>query len=273
MKILALDTATEACSVALLLDDRIIAREMEFERGHAEHILPMVDAVLVEAGVALSGVDALAFGRGPGGFTGVRLAASVTQGLAFAAGLQVAPVSDLAAVAQRALDMEPRVDRVLVCNDARMQEVYWGCFERGAHGLATTAGLEHVGPPSTVELPAHWRVSGVKGSGAQPNELAALEKSGTASVAPGVTSPGALAGLVGVVGRGFRAYPELQSKLMPSGKDEGDVLLISETLLPRAHEIARLAVTEVAAGRMLPPDQAIPVYLRDDVARPPPSRN
>jgi tRNA threonylcarbamoyladenosine biosynthesis protein TsaB len=242
MKILALDTATEACSAALLVDGRLVAsREMEVERGHAEHILPMVDAVLAEGGVALVAVDAVAFGRGPGGFTGVRLAASVTQGLAFGASRPVVPISDLAALAQRALDLEPSIDRVLVCNDARMQEVYWACFEPDRQGLATLVGAEHVAPPELVELPPAW--------------------------------VGARAAPIGAIGRGFRAYPHLRSKLLSDGTGEPStggpsVRLISDTLLPRAHEIARLAVREIDAGRLVRPEDATPVYLRDDVARP-----
>jgi len=244
MKILALDTATEACSAALLVDGRVVAaREAEFERGHAEHILPMIDAVLAEGGVTLAGLDAVAFGRGPGGFTGVRLAASVTQGLAFAADRPVVPVSDLAAVAQRALDLESAVGRVLVCNDARMQEVYWGCFERDRQGFATLVGAEHVAPPDSVELPPGWRA--LLGTRAAP---------------------------IGAIGRGFRAYPQLRSKLLSaSTADPASVPaihLISDDLLPRAQEIARLATREIEAGRLVRPEDAIPVYLRDDVARP-----
>src|SRR5215471_10407700 len=130
MKILALDTATEGCSAALLVDGDVRVRELELARGHAERILGLVDELLAEGGITLAAMDAIAFGRGPGGFTGVRLAASVTQGLAFAAGLPVVPISDLAAVAQRAFDMELAVSRVVVCNDARMNEVYSACFER-----------------------------------------------------------------------------------------------------------------------------------------------
>ena len=104
MKILALDTATEALSVSLAIDGRQIDRYVEIDRGHAEQLLPMVEALLAEGGIALASLDAIAFGRGPGGFTGVRLAASVAQGLAFGADVGVVPISDLAAVAQRVAD-------------------------------------------------------------------------------------------------------------------------------------------------------------------------
>jgi tRNA threonylcarbamoyladenosine biosynthesis protein TsaB len=247
VKILALDTATEACSAALWVDGQMIARELEFERGHAEHILPMIDSLLAESGTALTDLDALAFGRGPGGFTGVRLAASVTQGLAFAADLPVVPVSDLAAVAQRAFDAESSVARMLVCNDARMKEVYWGCFERDAASLAVAVGPERVSPPDAVEMWPAWR------SPPDENNKEAPQS--------------ALGGAIGAAGRGFRAYPELRSKLMTS---DAGIELISDTFLPRAHEIAKLAAPEVLAGRTVAPEQAIPVYLRDDVARPQP---
>lgn len=227
MKLLALDTATESCSVALLVADRLLAREVELARGHAERILPMIDELLVEAGMSLRDLDAIAFGRGPGSFTGVRLAASITQGLAFGAGLGVVAISDLQALAQRALDEDARVTRVLVCNDARMQEVYWGCFERGSDGLALAGGPERVDPPASVELPPAW------------------------------------SNAVGL-GRGFAVYQGLRALAgvaLPDGWDR---------LLPRAVEVARLAAPELAAGRLLDPEAAVPVYLRDDVARPPP---
>src|SRR5688572_30876365 len=130
MRILALDTATEACSVALGIGDVEIERYVEVGRGHAEQILPMIQELLAEGGVTLASLDAIAFGRGPGGFTGVRLAASVAQGLAFGSGVGVVPISDLAAVAHRALADRPEAMRVLVVNDARMREVYWCAFRR-----------------------------------------------------------------------------------------------------------------------------------------------
>jgi tRNA threonylcarbamoyladenosine biosynthesis protein TsaB len=163
VKILALDTATEACSVALGIGDRTIERYTELERGHAEHILPMIDAVLAEAGVALAQLDALAFGRGPGGFTGVRLAASVAQGLAFGADLGVVPVSDLDAVAQRVAQLDPGARRALVVNDARMREVYWAEYELESTG-PRILGEERVAAPSDVTWSAapgdHWAAAG-----------------------------------------------------------------------------------------------------------------
>jgi len=114
VKVLALDTATENCSAALLINGNLRTREMLLNRGHAEHILAMVSELLADADVALQGLDAIAFGRGPGAFTGVRLAASVTQGLAFGAAVRVVPVSNLQALAQRVLLQEPTAARVLV---------------------------------------------------------------------------------------------------------------------------------------------------------------
>ena len=234
MRILALDTATEHCSAALLLDERLLQREQRLERGHAAAILPMVDALLREGGVGLRSLDAIAFGRGPGAFTGVRLAVSVTQGLAFGAGVPVVPVSDLRALAQRVLDESAVVGRVLVCADARMHEVYWACFERSSEGFAHAFGKERVGPPAEVRLPDGWT---------------SLEPAGAVESPP----PGQLAG----VGTGFAAYPELRSGL-PLDTCRVD-------LFPRAAEIARLAVPEVVARRFIAPEQALPVYLRDEV--------
>lgn len=236
MRILALDTATESCSAALLLDGRLLQREQRLERGHAEAILPMVDALLGEEGIALSALDAIAFGCGPGAFTGVRLAASVTQGLAFGARLPVVPVSDLQALAQRALDEDRAIGRVLVCADARMHEVYWACFERASAGIAKAQGEEQVSPPSEVRLPGDWGARGSPASRPLPDL-------------------GHLAG----VGSGFAAYPELCTELVLDA--------VRADLLPRAAEIARLAVPAVAARRFIAPEQALPVYLRDDVTR------
>ena len=228
MKILALDTATENCSAALLMDSSVQTREFEMERGHAERILPMIDDLLSKAGVALTDLDAIAFGRGPGSFTGVRLGTTVTQGLAFGAGVGVVPISDLQAVAQRALDEDATRTRILVCNDARMSEVYWAAYERGADGLARLEGAEHVTKPGEVKLPSPW-----------------------------ITATAA--------GRGFTAYGEALRAALPTlntTPPPDDPI----HFLPRALEIARLAVPAVIAGRLLPAEEALPIYLRDNVA-------
>jgi tRNA threonylcarbamoyladenosine biosynthesis protein TsaB len=224
VKILALDTATEACSVSLGIGARSIDRYLELERGHAERLLPMVGEVLAEGGIELGQLDAIAFGRGPGGFTGVRLAASVAQGLAFGAGVGVVPVSDLAAVAQRIIQRDPAMRDILVINDARMREVYWGRFT--SDGVLMSAGDEHVSPPDQVSFP---------GGGDGPWTAA---------------------------GRGLRVWPELAERCRAAGA------LVFDDLLPRASEMLILARTAVAAGGILDPALALPVYVRDQVAVP-----
>ena len=149
VKLLAIETATESCSAALAVDGQVLERFEIAPRRHAELILPMVDDLLREAGLGLTHLDCLAFGRGPGAFTGVRLAAGVAQGLAFGAGLPVVPVSTLAALAQGAAQH----GRVLAALDARMGQVYWGAFLRGADGLVTAQGEEQAARPETVALP------------------------------------------------------------------------------------------------------------------------
>jgi len=149
--LLALDTATEACSVALLHEGRVLSQYEVIPRLHAQRLLPMIQALLAEAGIALSAVDALAFGRGPGAFTGVRIAVGVVQGLAFALERPVLPISTLATIAQRA-HREHGAQQVAVAIDARMDEVYWGCY-RLQQSEMRLAGLEAVLPPEQASLP------------------------------------------------------------------------------------------------------------------------
>jgi tRNA threonylcarbamoyladenosine biosynthesis protein TsaB len=148
MKLLAIDTATERCSVALLIDERVIERATETPRGHADLVLPMVNDVLAEAGLTLRQLDGLAYGRGPGAFTGVRIAVGVAQGLAYGAQLATVGISDLAAVAQQFADPGARI---LVCMDARMHEVYWCRFEGAPDGLVRPRTPERVDRPDVVE--------------------------------------------------------------------------------------------------------------------------
>ncbi|WP_296271691.1 tRNA (adenosine(37)-N6)-threonylcarbamoyltransferase complex dimerization subunit type 1 TsaB [Pseudomonas sp. UBA6323] len=148
---LALDTATEACSVALLHDGRVLSHYEVAPRLHAQRLLPMIQQLLGDAGIAASALDAIAFGRGPGAFTGVRIAIGVVQGLAFALERPVLPVSNLAVLAQRAL-REQGATQVAAAIDARMDEVYWGCY-RAEAGEMRLLGQESVLPPEQAEAP------------------------------------------------------------------------------------------------------------------------
>ena len=149
MKILALDASTEACSVALLTDGGIHDRQEIAPRRHAELILSMVDAVLMESNHKLKDLDALAFGRGPGAFTGVRIAAGVTQGLALGADLPVIPVSSLATLAQGAVDKSTTLFAAI---DARMGEIYWAVYESAEDGVARLLSGEQVSDPDAVDI-------------------------------------------------------------------------------------------------------------------------
>ena len=147
MKLLALDTATEQCSVALMLDDVRITRCVQTPRAHADLILPMIQEVLAEAGTTMKQLDAIAFGRGPGAFTGVRIAIGVAQGLAFACDLPVIGISNLAAVAQQAAST---AGDILICMDARMNEVYWARFKFAEDALVIAINDERVSGPDQV---------------------------------------------------------------------------------------------------------------------------
>ncbi|KAE9625873.1 tRNA (adenosine(37)-N6)-threonylcarbamoyltransferase complex dimerization subunit type 1 TsaB [Aeromonas veronii] len=148
MKILAVDTATEACSAALLVGDKLFSRWEEAPRDHTRKILPMVQAVLEDAGISLSDLDAIAFGRGPGSFTGVRIGISVAQGLAFGAGVPLIGISTLAAMAQGAYRLDG-AEQVLTAIDARMNEVYFGRYEL-IDGRMQLVGDEVVSEPAAL---------------------------------------------------------------------------------------------------------------------------
>lgn len=152
MKILAIDTSTEACSAAVWIDGRRLERYQLAPGGHSKLILPMIEELFAESGLSLRKMDAVAFGRGPGSFTGLRIAAGVAQGLAFGADLPVVPVSTLHAVAQAAHETRGRT-HVLVALDARMGEVYWGGYELGADGRINRVVGECVSPAARVPLP------------------------------------------------------------------------------------------------------------------------
>ena len=165
MNILTIDTATEACSVALQFNQTLYTRYEVCPQQHSQKILPMVDAVMKEAGAALSALDGLGFGRGPGSFTGVRIATGIIQGLALGSQLPVAGVSTLAAMAQQEINTRDVKD-VAVAIDARMGEVYFGHYQN-QQGIATLVGQEQVASPETVTEQIDVTSMAVAGTGWQ----------------------------------------------------------------------------------------------------------
>lgn len=153
LKILAVDTATEACSAALLVGEQVFARYEEAPRDHTRKILPMVQSLLDEAGLALSDLDAIAFGRGPGSFTGVRIGIGVAQGLALGADKPLIGISTLAAMAQGAYRRDG-AEQVLAAIDARMNEVYFGHFTL-SEGLMVPQQEECVIEPTLLAEQTH----------------------------------------------------------------------------------------------------------------------
>lgn len=143
--ILVLDTATEACSVALLHQGNITFLDELSPRTHTQRILPMVDQLLSQAGISLKQVDALAFGRGPGSFTGVRVGVGIAQGLAMGAKLPVIPISNLLAMAEQAYQQLGKTD-VIALIDARMNEVYFAQFRRSEQGWQTVVAEQVCSP-------------------------------------------------------------------------------------------------------------------------------
>lgn len=163
-RILAIDTATEACSVALWNNGEIQVLFELCQREHTQRILPLVQQILAEGQLALSQLDALAFGRGPGSFTGVRIGIGVAQGLALGADLPMLGISTLQTMAQGAW-RETGAQRVLAAIDARMGEVYWGQFERQQNGEWLEKANEAVLSPVQVQervlhLQGQWATVG-----------------------------------------------------------------------------------------------------------------
>ena len=161
--LLAIETSSEACSVAVSAGGELLERHEHAPLRHAELLLPAVRDLLSEADLPLSRLDAIAFGRGPGSFTSLRIGIGVVQGLAWAADLPVVPQSSLAAVAQSAAEKAGgAAEHVVVAVDARMQEVFSAAFRVGSRGLVESAGEERVGPPGrVVSAPAdNWIAAG-----------------------------------------------------------------------------------------------------------------
>jgi len=223
MKILAVDTATEACSAALFIDGEVLSRFELAPREHTKRILPMVQSLLDEAALKLHRLDSLAFGRGPGSFTGVRIATGVAQGLAYGADLPVVPISTLAAMAQSAYQ-DHKATQVLAGLDARMGGIYWGAYCVDGAGLMRLQGEECVAPPAQLPLPQEGVWLGA--------------------------------------GSAWLAYAEaLQQHL------GAKVSAYYGQYLPVAASIAVLAESAFIKGEAVAPALAMPVYLRNDVAK------
>jgi tRNA threonylcarbamoyladenosine biosynthesis protein TsaB len=229
LKLLALDAATENCSVALLCDGEIVERGGESGKAHSQQLLSLASEVLAERRLSLDELDGIVASIGPGAFTGVRIGVAVAQGLALGLGLRVAAVSTLEALALQSLAQ--RGDNpaaagvaaadVVACLDARMNEVYWGCFRADAlQGVRATC-TARVAAPESVRLEATPCLG---------------------------------------IGRGFAAYPVLAALpglLLPAG---------ATAAAPRAREFAALGARRFEQGLDVDPADLQPVYLRDKVA-------
>ncbi len=240
MKILALDTSSNACSVALLVgkaqDFSCIERFEIAPRQHTQLILPMIDSVLQEADYDIKDIDVLAFGHGPGAFTGVRVATGVVQAISYGADLPVASISSLAALAQ-GYSQTNQANKVLVASDARMDEVYFAAYEMQSQGtpfgaqqdFMTLTGKECVIKPQ--QLYSNLAELG-------------LDKSWQ------------------LTGNGWSVYREQ----LQSVSEQCAPLLYSESY-PEAKYIAFLAFKEIADDSLLKAEQISPVYLRNNVAK------
>jgi tRNA threonylcarbamoyladenosine biosynthesis protein TsaB len=227
-RLLALDTSAAACSVALLQDTHIDECFELAARDHTRLILPMVDELLTRHGLSLGQLDGIAFGRGPGSFTGLRICAGVVQGLAFGAGLPVLAVSSLAAVARGFFEQQsaPPQAPALVCMDARMDELYFAAYEDEPGGGVALQGEEQLLAPGDLRLGA------------------------LKSVSRGLTA----------LGSGWHYLSQMPDVMAT------DFAVIDCDVLPRARHIAQLGALLLHRGEVLQPQRAEPVYLRQQVA-------
>lgn len=225
MKLLALDTSTEACSVALQIGAEILSLDEVCPQQHSKRVLPMVQQLLSQAGIALKDLDGIVFGRGPGSFTGVRIGVGVAQGLAFGAGVPLYGVSTLAAMAQAAKRLY-HADKVVAAIDARMAEVYLGCYQLDAAGLMQLTGEEIARKPAELvaaDVPAGFGAAKVFG-----------------------------------VGTGFQTYPDALTAWQ-------QVHICPQILYPSAQDMLVLSQVALTKGLFVAPELAEPTYVRDEV--------
>jgi tRNA threonylcarbamoyladenosine biosynthesis protein TsaB len=165
VNLLALETSTNACSVALAFEGSIAERHVVQAREHTRLLIPMIEELLSERAAALAELDAVVLGNGPGSFIGMRIAASVAQGLAYASGLGIVPVSSLAAIAAEVF-ATTAADDVAVAQDAHMNEVYLARFRRGEGGLPVAEGETLLQPVGRIELLEGLTLARVHAAGA-----------------------------------------------------------------------------------------------------------
>jgi tRNA threonylcarbamoyladenosine biosynthesis protein TsaB len=235
LKLLAIETSSSTGSIALGVGADIVEQSIATPREQTPRILAIIDELLAGAGLGLKDLDALVFGRGPGSFTGLRVAAAVVQGLSFAAGPPIVSISSLAALAERAA-VDPASfglgapsrqtagsqagPHILCCIDARMGEVYSACFKR-IDGTIVAASAECIGRPDSVTAPSSPFVA---------------------------------------VGDGFKTYSdELETVIARAAG-------VDSSAVPSARELLVLAEPEVTAKRFVPVESALPVYLRESDA-------
>ena len=222
MKLLAVETSTDACSAALFIDGEIREKFELAPREHTQLILPMIDGLMADAQLKPQQLDAVALSRGPGSFTGVRIATGVAHGIALGADVPVVLVSTLAAIAQDFFNRN-EADVAFTAMDARMDEIFWGVYQRNALGLAQLLGNEAVTPAAEALFPE------IFGFG---------------------------------VGSGWKVHVEtLRTRL--GQWTQG----IDSEVWPHAACIAQLGAYDFANGLAVPVEQAMPVYLRDKVAK------
>ena len=226
MAILAFDASTEWLSAGLGDASSWIEENRRVVHAHSEHLLPIVERLLADAGISLRDLDGIAFGAGPGSFTGLRIACGVAQGLAFGANLKVVPVPSLAAIAQA-----QGSERVVACLDARMREVYVAAYAR-RDASTTTASVPGAAPP--------WDVV-IEPAVLSPHDVPIPEGEGWVGA-----------------GNGFAAYPELGLRL--------GLAQVEPHVRPSSRAIGALALADFAAGRARPPEEALPLYVRHRVA-------
>lgn len=246
MNLLAIDTSTDTLQLAVTDGQQVWQHSGPGGAQASVALIPAVFTLLSQAGLRLPQLQAIAFGAGPGSFTGLRTACAVAQGLAFGLGLAVLPVDSLLALAEQAhhrFGTAFGVRRVLAVLDARMGEVYAACYEFDCASRASTVGLGQIEPitvqlvaPEKIRLPEAWLVA----------------EAGADAPAPWL-----------LAGNAHAAYgPRLLSQW-----DQAQQPLACPLVLPSATALLRLAPALLAAGAALPPELAQPHYLRNQVAQ------